>query len=309
MMRYSEDLLGRQNADGGWSYHRGGSWTEPTCYAILALAANGAGHAGEVRRGMEWLRRCQRADGGLAPRESVQESTWLTALALLLPSGPEDIDRNRAETWTVAQTGRESGWVNRIRLWMLGADSADSMNFDGWPWYPGTAAWVGPTAVSILALQKLERRGGRADHANLMKRIDQGRGFLLARRCRDGGWNHGSTRALGYDSDSYPETTGLVLLALHGISGPEVAQGLVRGEQHLAVCRSSEAASWLRLGLGAHGRTVLAPRAGEEPPAAGRPSEPFDGATSQPMHGGAMEIALAALADAAQTGRNPFLDV
>ena len=92
-MRYSEDLLGRQNADGGWSYHRGGSWTEPTCYALLALSASGASHTGEVRRGVEWLRRCQRADGGLAPRESVPESTWLTALALLLPAGSEGIDR------------------------------------------------------------------------------------------------------------------------------------------------------------------------------------------------------------------------
>ena len=133
-MQYSEDLLGRQNADGGWSYYRGGSWTEPTCYALLALAASGMDHSGEVRRGVQWLRRCQRSDGGLAPRESVQESTWLTALALLLPPAPEGIDRNRAEAWTVEQTGRESGWVNRVQLWMLGADSGDSFNYDGWAW-------------------------------------------------------------------------------------------------------------------------------------------------------------------------------
>src|ERR1700686_245171 len=126
------------------------------------------------------------------------------------------------------------------------------MNFDGWAWYPGTAAWVGPTALSILALQKLGKSGGAADDARLKNRIDQGRSFLLARRCRDGGWNHGSTRALGYDSDSYPETTGLALLALHGVTGSEVAQGVVRGQQHLAACRSNEAESWLRLGLSAH---------------------------------------------------------
>ena len=95
----------------------------------------------------------------------------------------------------------------------------------------------------------------------------------------------------------------MALLALHGMNGPEVAQGLVRGEQHLAACRSSEAASWLRLGLGAHGRALPAP------PSGGLLSEPADGATSLPMHGGVMEIALAALADAAQAGRNPLLDV
>ena len=292
-MLYSEDLLGRQNADGGWSYFRGGSWTEPTCYALLALAASGPAHQAEVRRGMSWLQRCQRPDGGFAPRESVQESTWVTALTLLLPPDIEGFDRSRAEAWTVDQTGRESGWVFRLRLWMLGVDSStsDSMSFDGWPWYPGAAAWVGPTALSVLALQKLAKRGGgSANGADLKKRIDQGVSYLLARRCRDGGWNHGSTRALGYDSDSYPETTGLALLALHGVDDPKVAQGVARGEQQLALSASSEGQSWLRLGLGAHGRTSLPSKA----PA---------------MHGGVMELALAALADSAQAGKNSFLNV
>lgn len=299
-MLYSEDLLGRQNADGGWSYFRGGSWTEPTCYALLALAASGMGDAPEVRRGMDWLQRCQRPDGGFAPRESVQESTWVTALTLLLPPGNQGFNRSRAEAWTVEQTGRESGWVFRLRLWMLGADSSgDSLSFDGWPWYPGAAAWVGPTALSVLALQKLAKRGGGpANRSDLKKRIDQGVGYLLARRCRDGGWNHGSTRSLGYDSDSYPETTGLALLALHGVADPKVTQGVARGEQQLAVCQSSEGVSWLRLGLGAHGRAP-------QPPAGGR----APGASAPAMHGGVMEIALAALADAAQAGKNSFLNV
>src|SRR3954462_14149117 len=125
MMQYSEELLKSQNANGGWSYRPGGgSWTEPTCYALLALSAMGVGPDTPVRRGIEWLRRCQRSDGGLSPRESVQESTWLTALTLLLPAGLDGLDRNRAEAWTIAQTGMESGWVNRLRLWMLGADSS-----------------------------------------------------------------------------------------------------------------------------------------------------------------------------------------
>ena len=80
-----------------------------------------------VRRGALWLARCQRPDGGLAPRESVAESTWLTALALLLPAKllpagrAGGVDRRRAGRWVLHQTGRESGWVNRLRLWMLGA--------------------------------------------------------------------------------------------------------------------------------------------------------------------------------------------
>jgi hypothetical protein len=269
------------------------------------------GQQAEVRRGMDWLRRCQRPDGGFAPRESVKESTWVTALTLLLPPA-EGFDRARAEAWTVDQTGRESGWVYRLRLWMLGAGSStDSMSFDGWPWYPGAAAWVGPTALSVLALQKMAKRdGGLANRSDLKKRVDQGVSYLLARRCRDGGWNHGSTRALGYDSDSYPETTGLALLALHGVDDPQVTRGLARGEQHLAVCQSSEGVSWLRLGLGSHGRAALPSAVGRTAKQTGNGSNIAEAGNSLPaMHGGVMEIALAALADAAQAGRNSFLDV
>ena len=288
MTSYVEGLLGLQNPDGGWSYRRGGSWTEPTCYAILALAANGMGSTPEVRRGTQWLRRCQRPDGGIAPRESVAESTWVTALALLWPPALAEasIDRKRAIQWVLAQSGRESGWVYRLRLWMMGAPSDIRLQFDGWPWYPGAAAWVGPTALSIVAVEKLRRQGYPAPE--IKDRLAQGRAFLLERRCRDGGWNHGSSKALGYDSDSYPETTGVALLALHGVQGPEVSAGIARGEQHLSQCRSHEAANWLRLGLMAHGRQPAVP--------------------ALPPRNGTMETALEALAEAAREGRNLFLE-
>ena len=287
-MSYSEDLLNRQNSDGGWGYHGGSSWAEPTCYALLALAAGDLTGSEAVRRGALWLARCQRQDGGLAPRESVAESTWLTALALLLPAGllPDGgLDRGRAASWVLHQTGRESGWVFRLRAWMLGASPEDSFAFDGWPWFPGAAAWVIPTAISILALEKLGREGGWSE---LGGRVAQGRAFLLARRCKDGGWNHGSTKALGYDSDSYPETTGIALLALHGSDTLEISRAVTRGEQHLAMCQSREAADWLRLGLLAHGRKAAAPQL--------------------TAHGTTLEIAVSALADRALGDRNLFLE-
>jgi hypothetical protein len=290
-MSYSEDLLNRQNPDGGWGYHGGGSWTEPTCYALLALAAGDLAGSEAVRRGVLWLARCQRSDGGLAPRESVAESTWLTALALLLPAGllpgglSGGVDRGRAGSWVLHQTGRESGWLYRLRLWMLGASPPGAFVFDGWPWFSGTAAWVIPTAISILALEKLGREDSGSE---LSGRVAQGRAFLLARRCRDGGWNHGSTKALGYDSDSYPETTGIALLALHDSAAPEISGAVTRGEQHLAMCQSREAADWLTLGLLVHGRKAAAPRLA--------------------AHGTTMEIALSALADTARHGRNFFLE-
>ena len=285
-MRDLAELQSRQNRDGGWPYRAGAaSWTEPTCYALLALAACGLGQSAVASAGARWLALRQRADGALAPRESVPAGTWLTALALLLPPAvSEGVDRSRAADWVMQQTGRESGWIYNLRLLLLGVRSDTSLSFDGWPWYPGAAAWTIPTALSLLALEKLRRQ----NVPEVSKRIAQGRSFLLARRCRDGGWNHGSTKALGYDSDSYPETTGVGLLALHGSDGPEIASALAWAEEHIATCRSHQAASWLRLGLLAHGRDTKAP-----------PLTP----RNQPM-----EIALAILADAAQQGRNLFLD-
>lgn len=284
-MPVAEDLLARQNADGGWSYSKGGSWTEPTCYALLGLVAAGATAAAEIARGAMWLARCQRPDGGFAPRESVRESTWLGALVLLLPGDLQKyFEVEKATRWVAAQSGRESGWAYRLRLFLLGARTEDSLTFDGWPWYPDAAAWTAPTALSILALEKMNR--GLRD-PGLESRIERGRDFLLARHCRDDGWNHGSTRALGYDSDSYPETTGLALLALHASKAKQVERGIARAEALLAGCRSNEAAHWLILGLSAHGRSPAAP--------------PLE------TRGTTMELAVAALAGAALKGRNLFL--
>jgi len=263
---------------------------EPTCYALLALAAGGVYPPEAARRGVQWLMTRQRPDGGWAPRDSVDESTWVTALALLLPSElAPGVDRDRASQWLLEQTGRESGLVYRLRLRLLGARLDPGEQFDGWPWYPGTAAWVAPTALTLLAFAKLNR-----DHlihspgdARVEKRITEGQSFLLARRCGDGGWNHGSTRALGYDSDSYPETTGLALLALHGASPAQMGNAFDIAERHLRESRSLEATSWLTLGLLAHGRS---------------PSS-----ASVMPHEGNVAVAVAALAEAARQGRNLFV--
>jgi hypothetical protein len=234
---------------------------------------------------VQWLVTRQRPDGGWAPRESVEESTWVTALALLLP--PElapGLDRNRASQWLLEQTGGESGFVYRLRLRLLGFKLDPTQQFDGWPWYPGTAAWVSPTSLSLLALGKFNRS---VSDIQIQKRIGEGSSFLLARRCRDGGWNHGSTKSLGYDSDSYPETTGMALLALHGAAPSEMSTALDVAERHLRESRSLEATSWLTLGLLAHGRS---PTAGSVMP-----------------HQGTVALAVAALAASARQGRNLFV--
>jgi hypothetical protein len=243
-------ILNRQNADGGWSYLRGASWTEPTVYATLALLE--AGETASAQRGLQWLRAKQLPDGGWPPHTGFDESTWVTALVALIPT--EQLGQPahaRAIAWLTATSGQESSRTFRFREWLLGVPQLPEQEFPGWPWIPGTAAWVGPTSLAILALQKEDMRKPAPE---LKARIDEGRKFLLRRMCQGGGWNHGSVRALGYESSPYPETTGLALAALRGVRGPATETAIAVAEKFLSECRSADAMNWLRIGLMAHGR-------------------------------------------------------
>ncbi len=238
-----------QNPDGGWGYRGGASWTEPSAYALLALSEDPSAEE-HVRRGIQRLKSLQRPDGGWPPRSSVRQSTFVTALALLALAGKDEPAVASAARWLLQQTGQESTFVQRLRLRLMGSPSQTEV-FDGWPWYPGAAAWVTPTALALMALEKAARS---FSDPGLKPRLESGKGFLWSRVCRDGGWNHGASQALGYQSDSYPETTGVALLALRGRPTPKLAAALAAGEAHYRTCRSAEGMAWLRLGLLAHSR-------------------------------------------------------
>jgi hypothetical protein len=243
-------LIATQNPDGGWPYVRGGSWTEPTVYAVMALLD--AGEMESARRGLGWLRSVQQSDGGFAPCRGIDQSAWVTSLVALLPEERlENGMHDRAIRWLLGTTGKETSAVYRLREWLLGNSIPAEQEFSGWPWVPDTAAWVTPTSLAILALEK-ENRRRPSSKARL--RVEEGRHYLTSRMCQGGGWNHGSTRALGYESRPYPETTGMALAALRGCRAPQVQEAVGVARRFLAECRSADALNWLRLGLHAHGQ-------------------------------------------------------
>ncbi len=278
-------LLAAQNPDGGWGYRGGSSWTEPAAYALLALDGEPDGGPA-CERARRFLAGNQRTDGGFAPRPSVEESTWVTALAILAGSASGEA-RRRAIEWLLSESGEESTLIFRLRAWMNKTrPQAMEEGLPGWSWYPGTAAWVVPTSLTILALEKMERVN---QDPRIRRRIDQGRQFLLAHACEDGGWNHGSIRALGFQAVSYPETTGIALLALHGTDPARMARSVAKAEEHFRNCRSLEGLSWLQLGLMAQGRPA--------------PAAPEDVRAHT-----LLDTALAILAGRAREGRDAFLE-
>jgi hypothetical protein len=255
-----DSLRTNQNPDGGWPYRAGGSsWTEPTVFALLAGYASGddSGRG----RALEWLRALQLPDGGWSPKPGVAQSTWVTALAALVPAGDLGASAHtRAIRWLLGQTPVNTTFTFRLRSWLNGNNLAEPN--EGWPWLPGTAAWATPTSIAILALAKENRRN---PDPVLTSRILTARRFLLAHRCLDGGWNHGSIKALGVDAPSYPETTGTALLALSGLDSASIAPSVTRAEAWWNECPSCDAASWLMLGLRATGRAKAAPPAALKP--------------------------------------------
>jgi hypothetical protein len=245
------DWKSRQNRDGGWAYNKGCSWTEPTVFVLLAQSVTQVDRPA-FEAGLRFLYSTQRRDGGWSPQPGVAESTWVTALAALLPEEAIGAARlKQALAWLEGQTGRESTWGFRLREMMSGNNSR---NPAGWAWFPGAAAWVIPTSVGIMAFERALRRG---ESSSLRDRVNSGREYLAAHVCADGGWNHGSSRALGRDGDSYPETTGIALAALrHSPDGRLIERGKAAARRHLGTCRTAEGIAWLRIGLAAHGETA-----------------------------------------------------
>jgi hypothetical protein len=247
-----EFLLKKQNSDGGWPYLNGGSWTEPSVYAALALLA--AGETPAARRGIDWISRTARPDGGWASRPGAGESSWVTALATLIPEeylGEET--RRWAIDWLLGTRGEDTTAIYALRERLLGRPVSTDCAHPGWPWTKGAAAWVGPTAAALIALEREQRRRPSSRRIDQIgERVTSGRNFLLAHMCAEGGWNHGATSAWGYDMAPYPETTGMALLALRGVRAPQMERALAAARGFLTT-RSADAQNWLRLGLRAHG--------------------------------------------------------
>jgi hypothetical protein len=238
-------LLRVQNDDGGWGYFPGRrSWLEPTAYAMLAL--DGRADRAVLDRAWRLVESWQLPDGSWRPGADVAgPGTWVTALGVHLccRRGQFDDRCSRGVRWLLGTEGREGRWFARLMAAIQPGGPDNDLAHHGWPWLAGTSSWVEPTAHAIVAL-----RLAAAHYPGVDGRVRDAEDLILTRKCRDGGWNYGSRRALGIDLPSFPETTALALLGLQARSG-ELGEEIRHARGLFRQTRSRLARAWLSIAL------------------------------------------------------------
>jgi hypothetical protein len=234
-----------QNPDGGWGYEPGRmSIVEPTAFCVLALHALGERRGPE--RGLAFLKSCQKASGavGLGPRDP--DGNWMAYAALLafhaLGAGPEE---QRLTDWILGFEDASSAF-SKEQVASIKARFRYDVSIRGWPWTPGTTAWVEPTALFILALL----------HSGVpaaARRIRSGIDLILDRAVPSGGWNFGNPYSSSFELEASVMSTALALGALGAAGIPEnrseVRAGLRYLTQALARDVSTASLAWVFLAM------------------------------------------------------------
>jgi hypothetical protein len=250
-------LLKTQNADGGWGYFPGkSSWLEPTAYAMLALHGDLASSQA-LQKAWSLIETWQLPDGGWRAGAQVQDGTWVTALAVTLCSadGKTGPMLSNGVTRLLGSEGAERSTLFQLMTFLGVARVEADTSHAAWPWRPGNASWIEPTAHTIVALKKVQEQ---MQARRIRDRVAEGEKMVLARRCSDGGWNHGSSRTYQIDSPSYPESTALALLALQERHG-EAGSALEMAREFWKTTKSPLASAWLAIALQTWGETLPPP--------------------------------------------------
>jgi prenyltransferase/squalene oxidase-like repeat protein len=183
-------LRSQRNPDAGWAYFPGNSSAaEPTCYAAMALGANGS-----ETMTTAWIARHAEA----------QEPVWtrsLSLLALRRLRAREDMQAKLVQLF-LAESGKQLPKTNEI-----------NGQLRGWSWMEGTFSWVEPTSYALIAL--------KSSGVNTHTRIREAEQLLLDRACTDGGWNYGNRLVRGVALSAMTSTTALAVMALQGTAGVE----------------------------------------------------------------------------------------
>jgi len=244
------ELRRRELPSGGWSFSGSRQMSlETTCLATFSVLAEQPLATPHVVRP---LLRAQRSDGSWPSFIGDGESSWTTALAICVLNSANDSSgaRERGQSWLVKTKGREGNWFWRWKFKL----SDRAVRFDpdryGWPWVPGSASWVIPTAFSIVAIKQFTACN-RTEASE--RRIRLGVDMLLDRVCVGGGWNSGNSVVYAVALPAHVEATAIALLALQDEKRtPAIEASLGWLKQRSASIESVDSLAWSTLTLFAY---------------------------------------------------------
>jgi hypothetical protein len=248
------ELRRRESPDGGWSFSASPQVSlEATCLAAFSVLAERPLATSQVVRP---LLRAQLSDGSWPSFIGDGESSWTTALAICALNSANDLSgaRERGQSWLLKTGGLEGNWFWRWKFKL--ADRAVRFDPDryGWPWLPGSASWVIPTAFSVVAIKQFTACN-REEVSE--KRIRVGVDMLLDRVCVGGGWNSGNRMVYGVPLPAHVEATAIALLALQDEDRtPVIRTSLAWLKQRSASIESAESLAWCILTLFAYQEPV-----------------------------------------------------
>lgn len=280
--------------DGGFGYHRNQPvHLEPTCLAVLALAADPARYESLIGPALRAVQLHANADGSYRLSRGRPQAVWPTALVLFTRAS---LDHPAAELLPIARK------LLAVEGKVVRMDTSDAGDIDpgllGWPWAEDTFSWVEPTAWACLALRTV----GQGGHP----RVQEGLRLLLDRAFDHGGANYGSRVILGKQTEPIPGPTAVLLLALQVVSDNprvEAAKGYLRvvGEQ----TDDLENLAWIKLALACHATDAATAAALPKLDAKIAAALAFESVQTNGLGAGPLRLALAALAlNTAE--RNPF---
>lgn len=190
-------LTARRNPDGGIGPVPGAA-SEPEPTALLAIADEDADAS-------SWLEAQVSSEGsvGIVAGSVFRDLTALASLAMRDPSAV-----SAAVSWVLSSRARAEASTEAL---------PHDPDLRGWSWTQDTFGWAEPTAWGVLALRVHGAEGSE---------LQDGLAVLRDRECVGGGWNYGNRIVLGEELPPFVQTTGVVLLALHGLAEPMVDRGI-----------------------------------------------------------------------------------
>ena len=234
--------------------------TEPTALAALALWGHGRSSAAETA--LEWLATVQLATGCVPIDGSHDGPGWATGWAVLAwhralierpvtgsdGSGEESHRSTGAGSWALARD-RAIAWILATKGRALGQSPllGHDMSLQAWAWADGSASWVEPTAIQLLAL----KTAGYGPHARCREAVR----LLRDRAIPSGGWNCGNKTVFGTALRPQVQSTGLALAALAGEpdAGPEVRRAIDYLHKTLSPSTTLVSLAYALIGLTCHG--------------------------------------------------------